>query len=990
MIRIKGLNKFFNKGRPNELHVLNDIDLDLPERGMVAIFGKSGCGKTTLLNVIGGLDGFASGTLTVGNESILADTDVMRNKYIGYIFQNYNLNKEESCFDNVADALRLCGVTDEKIIKSRVTAALSGVGMEKYAKRTPDTLSGGQQQRIAIARAIVKSPRIILADEPTGNLDEANTVLVMDLLKAVAKEHLVLLVTHEEKLVDHYCDTVIELRDGKVVSTRQNASAGGYAARDKNHIFLGELNHRRLSEETALVEYYGEVPAKPIKLRIVNHRGKLYLRVDTEGIQILDEHSEIKLREGIYEERKPENGEERHIDMSSLPLPEGTRFGHLFSLRSSVKSGYTANFKGHKKSKRILRGCMSLFAAVMVLMTASVGTIFGNLINAKQAYNHNVFYVYTPNAQVSAKLNDAVGRNETGIDYLRLMSNYPGGDSTVSFRPGTFETFDKYDYENTFYTNAVYLDASLTADMTLVAGKKTPLATDEILITTRVADALLERSTLGYISSREDLIGLVSGTLSVDGQFPRIAGIVEAEEPAVYLSALAMAKHLRGCGVAPYTALASDYGLTVASGEAILAIRNEREGTEYPGVGETVKIQGRDIKVVSIKYFYSTYTAWLAANGIEKKEEYIFFADRVKAEHPALTEGSDEFKQAVEEQAQTHFYEYYDYFYAETEAYYKDYVLFDTNSLEVWLYAVKGVEAAKYSLLPDDYYKAAVYKERYGRYPTQEELRQKSDALPDVYDALKPYLMLYEEEFYSDTAGTSGIYLNSYMVSETDYVAFSKQLGESHPTATDGGVESRHDKDVPIADDTLYYGTVYYTVLHSADPAKTEAWLSTAFPTLSAPFSYAEAIVTPSALFDAIIEDQIGDMITGLVTMAVILLLMSLCMYFIMRSSLLNRIKEVGIYRAIGVSKRNLVFKFFIEAIVLTTLTVLVGYLLTGGFLLLCLSLSAAVAEVFFYPLWLAVIVLLLLYAISLFFGTLPILALLRKTPSEILSKYDI
>lgn len=125
-------------------------------------------------------------------------------------------------------------------------------------------------------------------------------------------------------------------------------------------------------------------------------------------------------------------------------------------------------------------------------------------------------------------------------------------------------------------------------------------------------------------------------------------------------------------------------------------------------------------------------------------------------------------------------------------------------------------------------------------------------------------------------------------------------------------------------------------------------------------------------------------------TMAVLLVLMSVCMYFIMRSSLMGRIKEVGIYRAIGVSKKNLVFKFFIEAIVLTTLTVFIGYLLTSAFLFACLEMSSLIAEIFYYPLWLAGAVLAILYVISLFFGTLPITSLLRKTPSEILAKYDI
>ncbi|MBR4836339.1 MAG: ABC transporter ATP-binding protein, partial [Clostridia bacterium] len=220
MISIKNLNKFFNRGKQNEIHVINDITLDLPESGMTAIFGKSGCGKTTLLNVIGGLDSFAEGSLTIEGQPIGKNTDEIRNKYIGYIFQNYNLNNSDTCFDNVASALRLCGMRDEDEIGRRVDIALKNVGMEKYGRRTPDTLSGGQQQRIAIARAIVKNPPIILADEPTGNLDEANTIMIMDLLREISRDHLVLLVTHEENLVDAYCNRIIELSDGRIISVR--------------------------------------------------------------------------------------------------------------------------------------------------------------------------------------------------------------------------------------------------------------------------------------------------------------------------------------------------------------------------------------------------------------------------------------------------------------------------------------------------------------------------------------------------------------------------------------------------------------------------------------------------------------------------------------------------------------------------------------------------------------------------------------------------
>ena len=1002
MIRIQGLHKFFNKGRQNEIHVINDISLDLPDKGMVAIFGKSGCGKTTLLNVIGGLDKYAEGTLTIENQSIRENTDVIRNQYIGYIFQNYNLNKAESCFDNVADALRLCGMTDEDEIKARVTAALTNVGMEKYAKRTPDTLSGGQQQRIAIARAIVKNPRIILADEPTGNLDEANTVMIMDLLKAIAKDHLVLLVTHEANLVDYYCDTVIELRDGKVIGTRQNTTANGFAARDKNDIYLGELNRREINDESAEIEYYGEKPETPIKLRIVNNGGKLYVQIGTQKVQIIDEFSEVKLREGVYEEKANANAVSEGIDMSKLPPVSGTRFGHLFTFKSSVKSGYVSNFKNRKKGKKVLRGCMCLFAAVIVFMSSIFGSAFGDIIDARNAYNHNVFYLYTPTAEVSAKLNEAVGKENTGIDYLRLDADMPRGDAWAFFRTGSFETFSQYDYESNFKTNAVYLDVSLAKDMKLVEGKKDNLAIEEILISTKVADALLEKSTLGYITEREDLIGLLSTMYTVDGKSPRIAGIVECDEPAIYMSELAMAKYVRARVSASFTTLASDFGVEVAPGEAVLAIKNQREDAEYPKIGDTIKIQGRDIKIVDVKQAYYDYQVWMDANGIKKNDEKTFFYELAVKEHPELDVNSDEFNRVLEQMKVSRHYEYYDYLYTDVDEFLRNLYFFEQSNIDLWLYMEKGVEEAKYIYLPEDYYKAIAYKELYGNYPTEAQLQKEYDSLPYPYEALKPAMEMYENEFYSQNH-SSHFNINTYMVSEEDYIAFSKQLGETHPSATETGGGISYGKEVAVDEvkasvsvdsevvvDMEYFGGTYYTVIHSNDPEKTAAWLNAEFSDLSAPNRHWPKLLTPDDAFDNIISDKTEEIVTSLITMAVLLVLMSVCMYFIMRSSLMNRIKEVGIYRAIGVSKKNLVFKFFIEAVVLTTLTVFIGYLITSAFMFACLSMSSLVADIFYYPMWLALAVLIVIYVISLFFGTLPILSLLRKSPSEILAKYDI
>lgn len=990
MIRIQGLHKFFNKGRQNEIHVINGVDLDLPESGMVAIFGKSGCGKTTLLNVIGGLDGFAEGTLTIENNDIRRDTDDIRNQYIGYIFQNYNLNKNVSCYENVADALRLCGLDDEGEIEKRVGAALKNVGMEKYSKRTPDTLSGGQQQRIAIARAIVKNPRIILADEPTGNLDEANTVMIMDLLKAISRNHLVLLVTHEANLVDHYCDQVIELSDGRIVNVKSNSSANGFAARDKNDIFLGELERTSLRDGNAEVEYFGEMPETPVKIRIVNNGGKLYVQIGTSQVQIIDEFSEVKLREGVYEEKARVAEIESNIDMSQLSPIQCTKSGRLFTFKSSVKSGYDANFRASRRGKRALRSCMALFASVVVFMSAVFGGSIGDLIEADKAYNHNVFYLCTNDIETSRRLVEAVGNSESGIDYIRLSAQFPNGDSSVFFRAGNFETFSINEYQLNYTTNAVFLGDSLAKDLELVEGER-KIETGEILITTAVADALLEKSAFGYIKEYKDIIGLITSSVSVDGKSSRVTGIVESDESAIYLDELSMAKYSMNYLVLSNAYLASSNGVELSPGETVLAIKSYGNGEDYPEVGEKIKIQGVELTVKTVNVYYIGYEDYLKAIRTEKMMEDEFFHALMTSAHPELVSGSDAYEKALADLYEQRYFEYYDYYYAELGDFIRNNAMIEMSDLYHWMYVEKGVEEAKYYMVSSDYFKATRYKASYGRYPSISELDAVKDTLPEFWDHISMSYPEYENEFYN-----SGYYYGyencRYYVSDEDYITLSKQLGETHPTAT--ALDNAYVKEaVAYGEDVIVDSNlgdnICYTVIHSSNPAATAAWLGTGF-SIEAPNEYWPGLVTPDDVFDDIVRDNMATIITGFVTMAVILVLMSICMYFIMRSSLMNRIKEVGIYRAIGVTKKNLVFKSFIESAVLSLLTVMVGYIISSVFLFVCMSLTPLMEQIFYYPVWLAGIDFIILAALSLICGTLPMLSLLRKTPSEILAKYDI
>ncbi|MBE6633089.1 MAG: ABC transporter ATP-binding protein/permease [Ruminococcaceae bacterium] len=995
MIRLQGIHKFFNKGRSNEIHVLNDVSLEFPQTGMVAIFGKSGCGKTTLLNVIGGLDGFHRGSLTLDDRSITENTDELRNRYVGYIFQNYNLNKSETCFENVADALRLCGVTDKTEIEARVMAALRNVDMANYRARTPDTLSGGQQQRIAIARAIVKNPHIILADEPTGNLDEANTLHIMNLLREIARDRLVLLVTHEANLVDYYCDTVIELRDGKVESVRQNENASGYLAKDKNRIYLGELERTHATAANAEIEYFGPKPSEPIRIRIVNNGGRLYLKLENQEVQILDATSEIKLCEGEFKQNAPQAHSDTTVDMTALPPLEAGRCGKLFSFLSSVKSGYLANFHKRRKGKKLLLSCMVLFSAVFVLMTAIFGTAFGQVESIQRGYNHNVFYVYTPSGEISSRLLAALENPESGVDSVRLTPvRNPGGDRGLRFQAGYFESFQMTS-SGTLRANGAVLDVSLVANAELLAGRKTDLAADEVLITSTVADMLLETSSLGYLSEYNDLIGLILTNLTVNGRTMRLAGVVRSEETAVYLTEPAIAELTlsnAGLNVKP----ASLYGKTVENGKALFYTFIDDSGN--PKVNTTVPIHGMSFLVERVSILNYDYEGWRVSNGHPSIEQLAedYFKQLAAERYPELS--AKEQEETIGDLMETDYYRFLlEVYYAQADAFLEEVSLLRGDQIEIWLYREKNAKELLYYILGDDYaYRASKFYERNGRYPTQFECSAESSGIEDLKPLFESYIRLYEEEFYRGNSKES--FQRLYLVSDADYSALSRQYGDTHRTAMGrffGGYEKEYAVEKGIGSETVLVETVengndLYTTLHSTDPARTEQWLRESFSDLKAPFPYMKPLITPTSIYEEHMHEYKSAVTVSLITLGILLGVLCVCMYFIMRSALMNRVKEVGIYRAIGVSKRNLIFRFFIEALVLTSLTVLPGYLAISGLLTMWLSSSSLVSTIFYYPVWIALADLILLGGVCLLCGTLPILSLLRKTPSQILAQYDI
>ena len=218
MLELKGICKRYVTQSFTQV-ALDSVSLSFRDNEFVAILGPSGSGKTTMLNVIGGLDHFDSGDLLIDGISTKdfhdRDWDAYRNNRIGFVFQSYNLIPHQTILENVELALTLTGVGHAER-RQRAREALEKVGLGEHVNKRPSQLSGGQMQRVAIARALINDPEIVLADEPTGALDSTTSVQVMDLLKDVARDRLVIMVTHNPELAYQYATRIVNLADGKI------------------------------------------------------------------------------------------------------------------------------------------------------------------------------------------------------------------------------------------------------------------------------------------------------------------------------------------------------------------------------------------------------------------------------------------------------------------------------------------------------------------------------------------------------------------------------------------------------------------------------------------------------------------------------------------------------------------------------------------------------------------------------------------------------
>lgn len=273
MLELKNITKTYTTGG-EEVHALKGVNMCFRESEFVSILGSSGCGKTTLLNIMGGLDHYTSGDLVINGVSTKeykdADWDAYRNNSIGFVFQSYNLIPHQTVLANVELALTLSGVSESER-RERAISALNDVGLGDQLNKKPSQMSGGQMQRVAIARALINNPDILLADEPTGALDSDTSIQIMDLLKDIAKDRLVIMVTHNPEIAEKYSTRIIRLKDGLV-----KGDSNPYTSEDNGKASgEGRLRNRSMSRRTALGLSFNNLMTKKARTLLTAFAGSI-------------------------------------------------------------------------------------------------------------------------------------------------------------------------------------------------------------------------------------------------------------------------------------------------------------------------------------------------------------------------------------------------------------------------------------------------------------------------------------------------------------------------------------------------------------------------------------------------------------------------------------------------------------------------------------------------------------------------------------------
>lgn len=526
MIKLVNVYKYFNKGKKNEVKAIDNTSLDLPDKGIVTLLGPSGCGKTTLLNSIGGLSRINKGSIYIDGERITKRSvnkiDKIRSLKIGYIFQNFNLLDDETVFDNVSLVLKINGLKDKEEIKKRVNFCLESLGIYRYRNRYASMLSGGERQRVAIARAIVKDPEVIIADEPTGNLDSKNSIEVMNIIKSISRDRLVILVTHERELAKFYSDRIIEISDGKIVKDYENVDNHELDYRLDNKIYLKDMeNYSNKEVGSAKVEYYSDNTDK-VSFKIVVKNDNIYIESDSlKKIEVIN-NSNIELVDAHYEKINKKVYEEFSFDFNKVKDNKfKEKYSSIYNVVTSTKKGFRKVLNYSFVKKLLLIGFFTSSLFIMYSVSSIMSTF---KVDEKNFVSYNKDYVLLNKKNMSVNEFNNLN-NVSNVEYV-LPSN---GKVQVNFK------FNKFLQTSGILESMSGSLASYSKVDKVINGVKTN-GKKEIIIDKMVIDKFLSMSdakNAGFNTYDNFINEYVY--LQNDDMY-KIVGISDTNSPSIYVN----------------------------------------------------------------------------------------------------------------------------------------------------------------------------------------------------------------------------------------------------------------------------------------------------------------------------------------------------------------------------------------------------------------------------------------------------------------------
>ncbi len=902
MIKINNLNKFYNKGKSNQIHVINDTSIELPSKGLITFLGHSGSGKTTLLNVIGGLDKFNSGNISFDDKEFnkykMSKIDKFRSRNVGYVFQNYNLLLEETVYDNLRIALDLIGVTDLEEQKKRIEYSLKAVGMFKYRKKVASFLSGGQQQRVSIARALVKKSKVIIADEPTGNLDSKNTMDVMNILKKISKQSLVLLVTHENDVANFYSDIIYEVKDGKIIGSKEAKADVTFNSNvDESTIYLKDLNETKLNTELGdvLIHSDSDEPLK-INLDVIVKNGNIYLKAD-KPIKLL-EQSNIKVVNDNYKEMKREDVDDFEYDTSWYDDKKDDS-KKLKKFAKRISNSFIS-FRAVGKKQKFLYICLA-FIGVIMAVSFAVLSFATNVDNNAYSYSKNINTAYRKEDNIKKSISSVF---EDAYEEGEITDIYPLDSVNVSY-------FENIVY-NHYFSNKFTLTLVPNFDYNLEISKgNKPVNSNDVAISYDVAKKIADETG----RSIDNVIGLPI-TLNKyyygeKGMTCNIVGISKNDNKMIYISPVGYEKY-------------NSYTDWKSYRDFNYLIDNNYYQADY------------DVR-------YKEYEEYEISDGID------------------LNLNNSEFEVLISEKLPLEI---------------GDYISFHSTGSDTKTAKVVG------------------------KFKDSDSL----DSISIILNKKAFHIRNYEAEFISNNSdrvrlieGTYPTKADEVMVScysmadvEIGKTIMIESLGKKMKIV---GIFNSKDYNycsfVSLSTYTLstYYleaGKIAFNVL---DQEK----LNQRFYENGIAIDNVQNYVISTALKER--REMVKEFF---VVFAVTSAVAAVFVYFIMRSKMMSDIYNIGVYRSLGSSRLRINNKYLSDIFILTTFTCLIGYILgIIGYLFISYIFNSVANELIGQNIMVGNVLVFILGGLSLYlimyiFGMLPIIMLERKTPSEIIAKYDI